>query len=390
MPPKRRISNLNILYYKMMQSEQSESQEIPYTPEVLEETETAEDRGYTTYVQRVKLAVAVAVIKSTPRGTQPKDFATSLVQSFTRDISLWETKYHQLEEMVFSLEQKLETVNMKAQVDFAYPGLDNYETFHSHNSDPPTTNAVNEMNVKDTLEFVRSFILVNSLSSSHTLKESDIKSEKHNKMIVKSLINLLGFLKSEEGLKMEFNVMKQAVTEIHKLFDAPFGKQNTELMDVCLNFLDELLLEIHKTLEINKIDDQHRRSSLIQMMAEHNALTIPYLCRLLREITVTSDFLAGVFREDNDNFLPLLHSENAYYVLQATEGVLSTLAKQNSVLSAIKIPESALREWENTTIKSLSRLGQHLPMYCVYVWHLKSLMTAVFSVTSDDLSVLTH
>lgn len=109
------------------------------------------------------------------------------------------------------------------------------------------------MNVKDTLEFVRNFILVNSLSSSGIIKDSDITLEKHNKMILKSLRNLLGFLKSVEGLKIEFNIMKQAVSEIHKLFDVPFGKQNMELMNACLDFLDELLFEIHKTLEINKV-----------------------------------------------------------------------------------------------------------------------------------------
>lgn len=104
---------------------QSQPSEIPQNQEALEkESENTDDRGYVTYVQRVKLAVAIAVIKSTPMGMKPKDFATNLVQSFTRDISSWETKYHQLEEMVFALEQKLGTVNMKAQVDLAYPEFD--------------------------------------------------------------------------------------------------------------------------------------------------------------------------------------------------------------------------------------------------------------------------
>lgn len=97
--------------------------QTPQNSEAAVGKEDTDDRGLVAYVQRVKLAAAVAVIKSTPKGMQPKDYAASLVRSFTSDISSWKTKCHKLEDAVFALEQKLETVKLKNHVSLACPGL---------------------------------------------------------------------------------------------------------------------------------------------------------------------------------------------------------------------------------------------------------------------------
>lgn len=130
------------------------------------------------------------------------------------------------------------------------------ETISPNPLETPTVSIVTEVHIKDTLDFVRSFILLDSLYTSGNQISKDTNENcatKHNNMILKSLVSLFEFLKSEGGLKMEFKIVNQALTEIHKLFDTPFGKLNSNLVDICLTFLDDLLLDIHRTLEINKV-----------------------------------------------------------------------------------------------------------------------------------------
>ncbi|GFQ88872.1 uncharacterized protein TNCT_80481 [Trichonephila clavata] len=351
------------------------------------ETDSEDERGLITFVQRVKLAVAVAVIRSTPKGVKPEDHATMLVQTFSNDIDSWKSKCQKLEEEMFNLEQKLQTMEIKSKINSQFPGYDTWQdsTTELSVTEPISVSRIAQTNIKDSVEFVRNFILLDSVSTTNCLvsnptDESDVK---RSAIVLKSTSAIFSYLKSEEGLRMEFDIVKKTMAEVHRLLNSSFAKLNNELISLCLNFVDFLLIDIHKTLEINKVDDQHRRSSLIQMIAEHKSLTVLILCRLLREITVVSDFLEGLFRPDNEDFLPLLHAENIYYVLQSIEGVLKIMEKQNSSLNALRIPEALLIEWEKTTKNSLSVLGTHFPMYCIYVWHLKSIMKSLL-VTNHE------
>ncbi|XP_055938135.1 uncharacterized protein LOC129968305 [Argiope bruennichi] len=237
------------------------------------------------------------------------------------------------------------------------------------------------------MEFVKHFILLNSVSSTSCLlpnQNDEESTEKRCEVILKTVSNIFYYLRSEEGLRMEIEIVKNAVKGITGLFNVSLKKLNKDLLSMCLNFVDSLLVDIHQTIEINKVDDQHRRSILIQLVAEQKSLTVLILRRLLREITVISDFLEDLFSPDNENFSPLLHAENTYYVLQSTEGVLKILEQQNSTLNALKIPKSLLLEWEKTTERSLSALGVHFPMYCIYVWNLKVIMKSLFKIDEEE------
>lgn len=104
------------------------------------------------------------------------------------------------------------------------------------------------------------------------------------------------------------------------------------------------------------------------------------LSRLLREITILSVNLAEVFKPETEDFTSLLKVENAYYVLQATEGTLHIMRQQKSTLNSLKIPEALLVEWNITTEKSLLDISSHFPMYSIYVWHVKTLLQSVFEL----------
>lgn len=74
------------------------------------------------YVQRLKLAVAVAVIRSTPPEMTPENYATYLNQRIKDDSYKWKTKCETLERELIVLTQKLETMNMKEK--FNMPDMD--------------------------------------------------------------------------------------------------------------------------------------------------------------------------------------------------------------------------------------------------------------------------
>ncbi|GBN12905.1 hypothetical protein AVEN_145540-1 [Araneus ventricosus] len=368
---------------------ESKTTSVGEMPTIIKPNQCKEEESLVNFVQRVKLAVAVAVIKSTPEGTTPEDYARFLVETYSTDVDNWKEKCQKLEKDMFNIEQKLQMIQIKNEVNSQLPGYESWqedvmtltvpETFHE--------NTAAQTNITDAIEFVKNFILLNSVSSTNCLPSNhcdDELAEKRCEVILKTVTNIFDYLRSEEGLRMEFDIAQRAVKEILGLFNVSLTKRNKNLIPMCLEFIDGLLVDIHRTIEINKVEDQHRRSILIQIVAEQKSLTILILCRLLREITLTSDFLENLFSPDNENFSPLLNAENAYYVLQSTEGVLKVMEQQNSSLNALKIPEPLLLEWDKTTKRSLAVLGVHFPMYCIYVWNLKATMKSLFVINQEE------
>lgn len=74
------------------------------------------------YVQRLKLAVAVAVIRSTPPEMTPEKYVTYLNKRIKDDSYKWKSKCETLERELIVLTQKLETMNMKEK--FNMPDMD--------------------------------------------------------------------------------------------------------------------------------------------------------------------------------------------------------------------------------------------------------------------------
>ncbi|GFY54510.1 uncharacterized protein TNIN_8801 [Trichonephila inaurata madagascariensis] len=186
------------------------------------ETDNEDERGFITFVQRVKLAVAVSVIRSTPKGMKPEDHATMLVQTFSNDIDSWKSKCQKLEEEMFNLEQKLQTMEIKSKINSQFPRYDTCEqdnTTELNVTEPVSVSRTAQTNIKDSLEFVRSFILLDSVSTtncltSYPIDESDVK---RSAIVLKSTSNIFSYLKSEEGLRMEFDIVKKTMTEVHRL-----------------------------------------------------------------------------------------------------------------------------------------------------------------------------
>ncbi|GIY14598.1 uncharacterized protein CEXT_627291 [Caerostris extrusa] len=105
------------------------------------------------YVQRVKLAVAVAVIRSTLKNKR-----------------------------VFNLEQKLEMMKLKNQIDDELPGYEICKDtiMKPISPEPFPKNKSPEPHMKESVEFVRNFILLESISAANcqTSTRNDESAEK--------------------------------------------------------------------------------------------------------------------------------------------------------------------------------------------------------------------
>ncbi|XP_035214150.1 uncharacterized protein LOC118187952 isoform X2 [Stegodyphus dumicola] len=215
------------------------------------------------YVQRIKLAVAISVIRSTPPDTTPENYARNLVQMFTTDVAAWKSKCQELEQEILSLEQRLHVVELKEKTNLSFicaDILENDDVLVSRKEEQNlTTNSrIDEFEKKvcETVEFVRSFILLSSFSVTCNLNFDDSKTEsKRKELILKSILTLFGHLKSEAGLNLPFNIVNQAMNEILRLFDTKNMSLEVELVRICMSLVENLLIDIHKTMEINQSTD---------------------------------------------------------------------------------------------------------------------------------------
>ncbi|XP_071037359.1 meiosis-specific protein MEI4-like isoform X1 [Parasteatoda tepidariorum] len=335
------------------------------------------ETGLMYYVQRIKLAVAIAIIQSTPSDKDPQQYALHLQQQFCNDITEWKDKYRLLEDKVLELNEKLTTAKLQFKTNEACLGFDDCSNIFDvpDTADPDIVSYSMESKIRNNMQFVSNFIMLNSSAACQSLCNEDV--EVSSDVILKSVTNLLEMLKNEESFKLDGNFAKRAITNIHRLLTIHQEGFSDAITKMCLSFVDDLLLDIYQTTEINKANEQHHRSTLIQIVAKHRSLTISVLCRLLREITVYSDILENIIGKENDNFLPSLNAENSYFVLQSAEGVMGILKKQNSSINVLKIPDALLTEWQITTEKSLDGLGMHFPTFSIYTWHIKSLLESI-------------
>ncbi|GBN49665.1 hypothetical protein AVEN_232362-1 [Araneus ventricosus] len=91
---------------------------------IIKPNQCKEDESFLNFVQRVKLAVAVAVIKSTPEGTTPEDYARFLVETYSTDVDNWKEKCQKLEKDMFNIEQKLQMIQIKNELNSQLPGYE--------------------------------------------------------------------------------------------------------------------------------------------------------------------------------------------------------------------------------------------------------------------------
>lgn len=74
------------------------------------------------YAQKLKLAVALAVIRSAPPEMTPEKYATYLIENIKDNSNKWKNKCEVLEKELVALTQKLETITMKEK--FNMPDMD--------------------------------------------------------------------------------------------------------------------------------------------------------------------------------------------------------------------------------------------------------------------------
>lgn len=104
-----------------------------------------------------------------------------------------------------------------------------------------------------TLKFVRSFIFLGSLNQDRSENSHAGFNEQLSERILRSIFQLFEYLRSNEGLNLEYGIIKNAMQEIHRLFDSKAMVLDKQLIIMSLVFLDNLLLDIYKTTEINMV-----------------------------------------------------------------------------------------------------------------------------------------
>lgn len=109
--------------------------------------------------------------------------------------------------------------------------------------------------IGNTIEFVRSFIFLGSVVQDGIGKNKADSQEQLSGKILRSISLLFEYLRTDEGLEMEFEIIKCALDEVRRLFDSKANFFEKSLVDKTMSFVDNLLLDIYKTLQINTVGE---------------------------------------------------------------------------------------------------------------------------------------
>ena len=105
--------------------------------------------------------------------------------------------------------------------------------------------------LSSTIEFVRSFIFL--YSTPHENFQNDEEYENRLAIILKSITLLFEYLKSSEGLSLEFEIVKCCIEEVLRLFDSKVNFSEKDLIHQSMLFVENLLIDLYKTTEINMV-----------------------------------------------------------------------------------------------------------------------------------------
>ncbi|XP_062617624.1 meiosis-specific protein MEI4-like isoform X2 [Saccostrea cucullata] len=320
-----------------------------------------EDLFANTSIEHLKVAVALACIRSKPNWQSAREYAEQLCAQYRAEESRWKQKYEQAEMTILKLKQAQELqsfINISGLADLIpFVSFDN--TSSQNQNEEAMEVDENAEHIKHNTDFIRSYLMLKQLNRETTQKPilgSAIHSTLSNSLYLIGKSILENEVLSIPIIADYFQVIGQLSSSMAKNFPL---LQVQELVQVIID----------RTLRGDKLERKQQRELILTL--KH--LLIPQmrdhiLDSLLAAIESFSTHLRTVTQSETS--LDTMLYENIYYVFEMLQIVLKDLKDQGSGITSGEVnpsQRSASSDHRLQTARILSEVSERLDKCVLYI-----------------------
>eukprot|EP00058_Branchiostoma_floridae_P013578 XP_002599066.1 hypothetical protein BRAFLDRAFT_81728 [Branchiostoma floridae] len=324
------------------------------------------------YVHTIKLAAAVAILRTKPAGMTGQQYTQYLQLKYQANQGDWKKRAESLQSHLLQIKQELLQAKLLQQQPPPAEGDEDkpeqvFPTPPSSSEGPSSPQVSREDIIQRHSRFLSCVLrlqtLRNTLAGRADLEET----------VKDSIIDSLHLL----GLSMKVNVpdistatKKHIVkTIVEVLGHEELKKFGAEISLAVMELVQTILKGVLRCEDINRHQHQENQCRLVVDLSQADSLLQPILEALLQHIKDFSDTLRTLKTSSLD---PVLY-ENVYYMLWTFEQILYNLKDGKKTL----IDETLTEELNNTLEDSLLFTSEKYPLFAHYVWRLGGVLNSI-------------
>ncbi|XP_019646845.1 PREDICTED: meiosis-specific protein MEI4-like [Branchiostoma belcheri] len=324
------------------------------------------------YVRMVKLAAAVAILRTKPPGMTGQQYTQYLQHKYQANQGDWKKRAKLLQSHLLQTRQELLQAKLLQQQPQPAEGDEDkpeqvFPTPPSSSEQPSSPQVSREDVVQRHSRFLSCVLRLqtvrNSLAGRVNLEET----------VKDSILDSLHLLKvsvEEKVPDVSMATKKHVVKTIVEVLGREELKEfSEEIVRSVMDLVQTILTGVLRCEDLNRHQHQENQCRLIVDLSEAEALQKLILETLLQNIKDFSDTLRTVKTSSLD---PVLY-ENVYYMFWTFEQILYNLndcRKQS-------IDETLANELNNTLESSLLFISEKYPLFAHYVWKLGGVLNSI-------------
>ncbi|XP_030850982.1 meiosis-specific protein MEI4-like [Strongylocentrotus purpuratus] len=323
----------------------------PGEPSSLAAQETHDIQLDPSFVDRLKVAAATAIIKQKPATMSGKDYAKQLAERLKKKEDSWKAKANNLEMELLKTKQELLLAKTKTSLPHSINEREAANTSHSHsetNTDEPAfltppSSSEEYHHIDHQMALSRNTKFLHSLSTLSTLSrtDDDVKvMERSSEIIVNSVKFAVEYITGKSKGKAPCHHLSSRM--LQKAADAIVKTLDTRLPSGCRDDVVSLVGELVKSvldavIENSKICNTYsqRESCCILLRLSKSSHLLPtILTAILEKLEMVSTSLRNIRLHGNHLDVQLL--ENSFFLFSTMEDILVSVQTSSSDASSSK------------------------------------------------------
>ncbi|XP_061172856.1 meiosis-specific protein MEI4-like [Saccostrea echinata] len=314
-----------------------------------------------TSIRHLKVAVALACIRSKPNGLSARQYAEQLCARYRAEESRWKQKYEQAEMTILKLKQTQELqsyINFSGLVDLIPFITFDVNSSQNQNDEEPMEVDRDAEHIKHNTDFIKSYLMLKQ-ANRETSQKSTLGSAVHSTL--SSSLYLISKSVENEVLSIPiitdyFQVISQLSSAMEKNFP-------------CLEVQELVQIIIDRALRGDKLERKQRRELILTL--KH--LLIPQMRdHILDSLLAAIESFSTHLRTVSQNKTPLntMLYENIYYIFDMLQIVLKDLKDECSGITSGEVnpsQRSLSSDQRLQTASILSEVTERLDKCVLYI-----------------------
>ncbi|XP_013408038.1 meiosis-specific protein MEI4 isoform X2 [Lingula anatina] len=333
------------------------------------------------YIDRCRIAAALAIIRSKPQGVTGQQFAKQLCSFHQRQLLDWQKRVHDLEAEFLKVKQDQLMERMKIAQEEAEGNLMPTPPSSSGGEHTQNLNKAEETIVQYS-QFLRSIIQLK-----HYKERTDISQDPESKLTVeKSILKCMDMIvahmpSGDRNSMVSSNILEQSVSTLVSVLDSrPLEDWSSTIVQGLQHTLGELVRRMVDQDNFHQNNKPEQTSSLLFLFGKSKHFKFTVVECFFTELHFFSEHLRQVCYSHAP--LQVKQYENMYFVFKVCEEILNLECWVDKNCHHGIMDRLNLQSMQEILTNCLLHISEEFPLFAHYVWRLGALIDSISATQS--------